>query len=137
MTNTETLKGEIANICTCDEYDDVHDEYNIVPCEGHCWEDAIEDFAYVTNELRKSNETQWWKVTNLRLWNGEVSGFFIARGVSELVRGMTVNSEWRMTYEVFADRIEYSLAHHDAPTGSASVLTPVSAEEVETLGLYA
>jgi hypothetical protein len=48
---------------------------------------------------------------------------------------MTVRSEWNMTYEVFPDRIEYSLSHHDA-MGSASTLTAVTEEEREELGLY-
>jgi len=40
-----------------------------------------------------------------------------------------------MTYEVHADRIEYSLSHHDA-MGSATTLTAVSEERREELGLY-
>ena len=89
----------------------------------------------VTEELRDSNETNWWKVKNLRLWNGEVSGYFHAKTVADLIEGMTVRSDWNMTYEVFADRIEYSLSHHDA-MGSASTLTVVSDEEREEMGLY-
>jgi hypothetical protein len=100
-------------------------------CFGDCWEFAVEDFAMVTETLRNENLTDYWKVENLRLWNGEVSGHFQAKTVADLLRGMTVNSEWTMRYEVFADRIEYSLSHHDSPMGSASVLRPVSEEEYE------
>ena len=53
----------------------------------------------------------------------------------DLLRGMAVRGEWTMRYEVYADRIEYSLSHHDAPTGSASVLTIMTPEEVEKYGL--
>lgn len=134
-----TLKGEITNSCTCTVYDEVTGEYTDEPtdsCYGDCWDMAVEDFANVTEELRDSNETGWWKVENLRLWNGEVGGLFPADKVEELLRGMTVNSGWTMTYEVFADRIEYSLSHHDAPMGSASVVRPVTEAEREEWGLY-
>jgi hypothetical protein len=100
-------------------------------CWGDCWEYSVEDFANVTEALRNNNLTDYWKVENLRLWNGEVSGHFQAKTVTDLLRGMTVNSEWTMRYEVFADRIEYSLSHHDAPMGSKSVLRPVDEEEYE------
>jgi hypothetical protein len=49
---------------------------------------------------------------------------------------MTVRSEWIMRYEVFSDRIEYSLSHHDAPMGSATTIRPVTEEEREEWGLY-
>lgn len=136
---TATLKGEITNACDCLTYtDDDGNEVSIddtYTCFGDCWEFAVEDFAMVTEDLRNANETGWWKVTNLRLWNGEVSGYFPATTVAGLLEGMTVRGDWRMTYEVFADRIEYSLSHHDA-MGSASTLTPVTEEERENLGLY-
>ena len=64
-----------------------------------------------------------------------MSGYFHAKTVADLIEGMTVRSDWRMTYQVFADRIEYSLSHHDA-MGSATTLTAVSEEDREELGLY-
>jgi hypothetical protein len=136
MTDTFTLKGEITNTCTCLMYEENGEEKSIdetygSTCFGDCWEFAVEDFAMVTETLRNENLTDYWKVENLRLWNGEVSGHFQAKTVADLLRGMTVNSEWTMRYEVFADRIEYSLSHHDSPMGSASVLRPVSEEEYE------
>lgn len=138
MTDTLTLKGEITNACTCTVYDEATGEYTeelATECYGDCWEYSVEDFTNVTKELMDSNETGWWKVSNLRLWNGEVSGYFHAEKVTDLLAGMTVRGDWTMRYEVFSDRIEYSLSHHDA-MGSASVLTPISDEQREELGLY-
>lgn len=139
MSNTLIAKGEITNGCNCLTYEDengnevsIDDTYT---CFGDCWEFAVEDFTMLTEDFRKTNETGWWKVTNLRLWNGEVSGYFHAKNVAEIIEGMTVRSEWTMRYEVFADRIEYSLSHHDA-MGSATTLTAVSEDEREELGLY-
>jgi hypothetical protein len=140
MNNTVIAQGEITNNCSCllfeedGETKSVDTEYGST-CYGDCWEYAVEDFAMVTEELRNSNETDWWKVSNLRLWDGESSGYFYAKTVADLIEGMTVRSDWRMTYEVHADRIEYSLSHHDA-MGSATTLTAVSDEEREELGLY-
>jgi hypothetical protein len=140
MTNNTALVGELTNNCTCllfeedGETKSVDTEYGST-CYGDCWEYAVEDFSNVTEELRNSNETDWWKVSNLRLWDGESSGYFHAKTVADLIEGMTVNSDWRMTYEVHADRIEYSLSHHDA-NGSATTLTAVSEEQREELGLY-
>jgi hypothetical protein len=132
MTDMLTLKGTITNSCTCVSYDEDKGDFAEAPeCWGDCWEYSLEDFANVTESLRNDNPTDYWKVENLRLWNGEVSGHFEARTVEDLLRGMTVRSEWSMSYEIFTDRIEYSLSHHDSPTGSTSVLRPVEAEEYE------
>lgn len=139
MSNTLIASGEITNGCNCLTYEDengnevsIDDTYT---CFGDCWEFAVEDFTMLTEDLRNANETGWWKVTNLALWNGEVSGYFHAKNVAEIIEGMTVRSEWTMRYKVFADRVEYSLSHHDA-MGSATTLTPVSEDEREELGLY-
>ena len=139
MSNTLIAKGEMTNTCDCLTYIDedgkevsIDDTYT---CFGDCWEFAVEDFSMITEELRNANETSWWKVSNLALWNREVSGYFHAKTVADIIDGMTVRSEWTMRYEVFADRIEYSLSHHDA-MGSATTLTAVTEEEREELGLY-
>ena len=137
--NKTTLRGELTNTCTCTVYDEETGEYTNDPadtCYGDCWEWAVEDFANVTKDLRDSNETGWWKVENLRLWNGEVGGLFPADTVTQLIEGMTVRSAWTMTYEIHDDRIGYSLAHHDAPTGSTTTVRPVTEDEREEWGLY-
>jgi hypothetical protein len=140
MNETIIATGEITNSCTCllfeedGETKSIDTDYGST-CYGDCWQFAVEDFAMITEELRNSNETDWWKVSNLRLWSGEVSGYFHAKTVADLIEGMTVRSDWTMRYEIHADRIEYSLSHHDA-NGSATTLTAVSEEQREELGLY-
>lgn len=130
--DTQTLKGTITNSCSCVTYNE-ETQYleEATECEGLCWEYSVEDFSNVTETLRNDNMSDHWVVENLRLWNGEVSGNFHAKTVEDLLRGMTVRGDWTMRYEVFTDRIEYSLSHHDAPTGSTSVLRPVTEEEYE------
>ena len=128
---------EYTNTCTCSSYDeetDTHVEMDY--CDGFCWETTIEDFTHITENLFNNNETNWWKVSNLRLWDGDINGYFHAKNVTDLIRGMTVNSEWTIRGELFNDCIKYSLYHHDAPTGSNTTLTIVSEEQREELGLY-
>ena len=128
---------EYTNTCTCSSYDEDTDTYvNTDYCDGLCWEYTIEDFTNLTEELFNNNETNWWKVSKMRLWDGDISGYFYADNVTDLIRGMTVNSEWTMKGEIFENSISYSLSHHDAPMGSNSVVTMISDEQREELGLY-
>lgn len=135
---TETgLEFTITNTCTCVTYNEETGDFQESPeCWGDCWDSSVEDFYNITEELRNNNETDWWKVTNIQLWDREISGYFNAYKTEDIIRGMAVNSEWIMRGTVFSDRIEYSLSHHDAPTGSRTVLRPVSSEEQEEKGLY-
>ena len=132
------ITGEITNTCTCVQYDDNGDPTDepVSYCYGDCWQDSVSDFAEVTREFRFNNETDWWHVTGLKLWDGEVSGYFHADNVEDLLHGMAVRGTWIMRYSVHSDKIEYSLSHHDAPTGSHTVLTAISDEQREELGLY-
>lgn len=130
------LQAQYTNTCTCEDYNEETDESTPSDwCWGSCWEYTVEDFANITEELRQSNTTGWWKVTDLRLWNRDVSGYFYAEKVEDILRGMTVNSEWTMRLSAYPNRVEYSLSHHDA-MGSNSVLTAVTEEEQEELGLW-
>lgn len=132
---TSVHEFEITNCCTCTTYNEDTQKWDdTTECYG-CWDDTLYDFNCETHDLQESNETGWWKVSNLRLWSGEVSGYFHATKVEDILRGMTVNSAWTMRYTAYPDRVEYSLSHHDA-MGSASTLTAVSEDERERLGLY-
>lgn len=134
---TPITAGEITNLCTCTAYDETTGDYKESPeCFGYCWSDSVIAFGEDTMELRHNNETSWWCVENLRLWSGETSGFFKVDRVDEIILGMTVRGEWHMHYEVYADRVEYSLSHHDAPTGSETTLRPVTEQQRREWGLH-
>jgi hypothetical protein len=127
----------ITNGCTCQDYDiesaeTIQSEY----CYGDCWNNVIQDFTHITEHLFDKNETMWWKVNNLRLWDGEHSGYIYARSAEELIRGMSVNSEWSMHGGIYSEYIKYSLHHHDAPMGSNSIVTIISEDQREAYGLY-
>ena len=117
-----STKFEYTNMCSCTSYNEETDED--VPsddCYGDCWEETIEDFTNIVAHLFEKNERCWWRIKDLTLWDGNYSGYFYADNVKDLIGLMTVNSAWIMRGEVFDDRIEYSLSHHDA-MGSSTVL---------------
>jgi hypothetical protein len=128
MNNTILAEGEITNTCTC-----VDDNENPIDCHGDCWEWAVDNFVTDTSDFFNSNPTDYWRIKNLKLWAGEVSGVAHCKTPQELLRAMTVDSEWTMRYSVYADKLEYSLSHHDAPTGSSTVVTTMTEEEAEEL----
>jgi hypothetical protein len=139
MKTEQAYEFSFSNTCMCldsDHNDDwVMFEALQIDCNGLCWELALEDFTLLTIDLFDENETLWWKVSNLGLWDGNHSGYGYAMCAEDLLSLMTVNSEWNIKGKVFNDRIEYSLSHHDS-LGSNTVLTMVSEEQREELGLY-
>ena len=136
---TESLKGFISNSCFCadpehgslDENDEPYpDDYY---CDGICWEAALEDFGQCLSEMGLS-EVDAWEVRGIKLWNRTTGGFFRPKDTEDMMHHLVVNSQWHMEWTMYADRVEYSLSHHDAPMGSASVLRP--AEKCEACDEY-
>ncbi len=126
MTTTEmpVAYSELTNTCTCTVHDEETDTFtDSSVCFGTCYEDELYFFGECLNDFLSQSDT--FRVSGIRLWNREVGGVFQARTVSEFVRAITVDSEWILRYRVFSDRVEFSLSHHDAPTGSASLVVPV------------
>lgn len=125
--------------CTCRSFDPFDTEkgidFNPEDCFGNCWDEQVQDFIEITKELFNCSETSWWKILNMKLWDGDYSGYFYADDVRELIKGMTVNGHWNMTGTVFNNRIEYSLSHHDA-MGSNTTLTNITEQERQDWGLY-
>ena len=136
MKTEEVYEFGFGTYCSCMESDDfVMLNALQTECDGICWEMALEDFTDITSGLFEVNETMWWKVSNLGLWDGNHSGYGKAKDAEELLRLMTVNSDWNIKGKVFNDRIEYSLSHHDS-MGSNTVVTMITDEQREELGLY-
>jgi hypothetical protein len=136
METEQVYEFGFSNLCSCMESDDfIMIEALQTECDGICWEMALEDFTDITSGLFEANETYWWKVSNLGLWDGNHSGYGKAKDAEELLRLMTVNSDWNIKGKVFNDRIEYSLSHHDS-MGSNTVVTMITDEQREELGLY-
>lgn len=122
-TETPTAYGELTNTCTCLVYNDETDNYtDAEQCFGDCYESELEFFGECVKDFLSLSDS--FQVSGIRLWNREVGGVFTANNVAEFVRGITVDSAWILHYQVFSDRVEFSLSHHDAPTGSASVVVP-------------
>ena len=131
-----TYTGEITNDCSCTKYDPVTEEYTDEPsdyCHGWCFDQAVEDFANCIEHLWDLSPAHVWRVEGIQLWNRTSGGIVVAHTPLDLIRAMSVDSSWIMRWRVYADRVEYSLSHHDAPMGSASKLTPLPIEDVYVL----
>jgi hypothetical protein len=136
METEQVYEFGFGNLCSCMESDDfIMIEALQIECDGICWEMALEDFTDITSGLFEVNETLWWKVSNLGLWDGNHSGYGYAKDAESLLELMTVRSDWNIKGKVFNDRIEYSLSHHDS-MGSNTVVTMITDEQREELGLY-
>lgn len=107
MTDIADRFGEITNVCECDGYD----------CSSDCWDFALECLAEDIRQWWDDNSTYLWRVEGLPLWNGSVSGQFEARTIADFIRGITVNSAWRLRWSLEGDHLECMLSHHDVPTG--------------------
>ena len=137
MITKINYKFEYTNSCTCTYMDeDTGESIESNYCFGDCFEFQVEDFSNCSNHLFLNNETNWWRIQGLRLWDGDKCGFVHAETPEVLLRGMTVNSEWTIRGTIYADKIGYSLSHHDAPMGSNTVVEIVTEEQREEWGLY-
>ena len=137
METEQVYEFEFGNLCSCMDGDDfIMFEALQIDCDGICWEMTLEDFTNITSGLFEDNETHWWKISNLKLWDGNHGGYGKAKDAEALLELMTVRSDWNIKGKVFNDRIEYSLSHHDAPMGSNTVVTMITEEQREELGLY-
>lgn len=137
MITEINYKFQYTNSCTCTYMDvDTGESIESDQCFGDCFEFQIEDFSNCADHLFINNETNWWRIKGLRLWDGDKNGLVHAKTPEELLRGMTVNSEWTIRGTIYADKIEYSLSHHDAPMGSHTVVEIVTEEQREEWGLY-
>jgi len=136
METEQVYEFGFGNLCSCMESDDfIMINALQTECDGICWMMALEDFTDITSGLFEVNETLWWKVSNLGLWDGNHSGYGYAKDAESLLELMTVRSDWNIKGKVFNDRIEYSLSHHDS-MGSNTVVTMITDEQREELGLY-
>lgn len=139
---TYDVHGEIANDrclgCSSDDYND-----GMADCV--CWDQGVEELSEVFGPWL-ADGSGWWRISNMRLWDGEHSGYGYGTTLAEVLRMMTVNSGWMMRWEAVYEkphqmgkiaplRFTYSLSHHDAPTGSTSEIVPLSEDHVERLGL--
>ena len=126
----EEWKGwtEISNSCTCTTLNENNEEVPTDYCDGFCWESTMDYFAEVTKPLFTKNDHKLWQVSGLPLWNRTIDGVFEAETPENLLRGITVNSEWTLRFKVIATTMRCWLAHHDAPTGGHYSVTIGSPE---------
>lgn len=118
--------GVIQNTCTCTKYDPITQESTdelTDDCNGDCWDDALHLFHCDIKEWWDANPNYDWQVDGLPLWNRSVSGEFTAKTIPDLIRGITVNGEWRLSYRVSGETLYCNLSHHDVPMGRSYTVT--------------
>lgn len=130
------IKGHISNVCSCTEYDmDTMQNVDAEWCDQTCWYFAIEDFencvmALFDRETMPDGKYPF-KVEGIPLWNRTVGGVACVNNAEDLIRAMTVNSEWTLEWEFDNETMELGgrLSHHDG-TGWVTV-SPMSVEDAE------
>ncbi len=133
-THARTLTGEITNTCTCVTYNEDTGDWDEAPeCWLDCWDYQVEDWTELMQDWVDNNPTGEWLVTNFPTWHGGVTGVTVAHTAEELLRAITVRSEWRMrwtlstttdaTTQATTRTLECVLSHHDAPTGGRMTVT--------------
>jgi hypothetical protein len=130
MTMTTKLDYlEITNTCTCESEDS-----EFTDCYGDCWEFAVETFSIATMQLfeRDSYGDKFpFRVDGLPLWNRSLSGVVEVRDSNELLRAITVDSEWRLRYAYENGELHCVLSHHDVPMGRSYTVTPIDSLDYE------
>lgn len=126
-TNTDTLiaHGTLTTECTCEDYNHNTGCTPAPHCYGDCWDIQLQTLEdNITHLMQASNG--WWNINNMPAYNNRVSGYFHAQQTHDLAAHMGPRGQWRARWEVFPDRIEYVLTHHDCPTGMTVVLAPMT-----------
>jgi hypothetical protein len=120
---------EITNTCTCEDEDSESTD-----CYGDCWEFAVETFSIATMQMfeRDSYGDKFpFRVDGLPLWNRSLSGVVEVRDSNELLRAITVDSEWRLRYAYENGELHCVLSHHDVPMGRSYTVTPIDSLDYE------
>ncbi len=103
----------ISNQCSCETFnEDTQESTPSEYCFGDCWDDSLHLFEIDTQDLRDISDT--WVVEGLPLWNRTIRGSFTIKNAADLLRGITVNSDWTLRYKVTPTHIWCYLSHHDA-----------------------
>jgi hypothetical protein len=120
---TQNLVAEYTNACTCVTYNDDSGDWEEAPeCWGDCWQDQIEDFAYIVQDIIDHSNT--FKIKGFPVWYGTTGGMFDAENAEELLLAITPrNTEWRLQVTGNLYHLTGILSHHDG-TGTITV-TPI------------
>jgi hypothetical protein len=119
---TQKLVAEYTNACTCVTYDEIADSFTTPECYGYCWQDQIDNFAYILQDILDHSNT--FKITGFPVWYGTIGGIFDAKNAEELLLAITPrNTEWRLQVTGNLYHLTGILSHHDG-TGTITV-TPI------------
>lgn len=73
-----------------------------------------------------------WLVVGFPLWHATVDGIFLARNPHDVLRSITVNSQWTLDWRIEKENkkpvLRCRLSHHDVPTGASFSARPFGDE---------
>lgn len=123
------LSGTITTHCACVDEDgqEFFNEY----CDGTCFDYSIEDFEQVVEPLFNRDAVGGkypFTIEGIRLWNRTIGGVALVKDARELVRAMSIDSDYTLRWE-FDDEtnsLGAKLSHHDG-TGWVTV-SPMDAD---------
>jgi hypothetical protein len=120
---TNKLIAEYTNTCICVTYNDDTGEWSEAPeCWGDCWQDQIEDFTYIVQDIIEHSTT--FKIIGFPTWYGTSGGTFDASNAEQLLLAITPrNTEWRLQVTGNLYHLTGVLSHHDG-AGTITV-TPI------------
>lgn len=126
------LSGTITTMCTCEAYDIESDTSRPSDyCYGDCWDMQVEDFGQVVEPLFNRDavgDKYPFTIDGIRLWDRTIGGVALVKNAEDLVRAMSVNSDYTLEWE-FDDEtnnLGARLSHHDG-TGWVTV-SPMDAD---------
>ena len=90
------LTGFMTNACNCNQLEQEQD--NNYECYGYCWDEQLEDWTNCMSDWVDENPTDEWLVTDFPTWTGGVTGVTVARTAEELLRAITPQSEYNMSW---------------------------------------
>ena len=115
------LKTQITNSCTCT---DENGEPTLYDCYG-CWHDVVNEFTSDTEEFFNLATHGEFRINGLPLWSGDIFGVAKVADAKELLRAITVNGDWQLSYCVEGETLHCLLSHHDVPTGKGFTVEPI------------
>ena len=119
------LRTKITNSCTCTDEDG---EPTLDDCYG-CWQDVVSEFTSDVEQFFNSATNGEFRIEGLPLWYGDVFRVTKVANAKELLRAITVNGDWQLSYCVEGETLHCLLSHHDVPTGRAFTVEPIIESE--------
>lgn len=129
ITLADWAHGTVSTLCECEPDSDCECYYY----DRKWWSDCLTD---AFSDLAPWGEAHLWRVEGLPLWSGDVAGTAEVTTPDDLLRAVTVNADYRLSWQVEEGDdderyLSLTLSHHDVPTGRSFTARPVAEADSE------